>query len=219
MSFGEYLGAGSGTTKLLLPLNGNSNDFSGNNNNGVDTAITYSKANGRFNEGAGFNGATSVIQTPFVSLATGTLSISFKLNSNKNHQLFVVNQNSNGSNNYLQFGVWSDGAIFAYTALNYQNFYQSANGIVSLNQTHNVTFTQSGNLLSVYFNGKLIGTKVWSYWFSSIPMANQFCVGALKRGTQIYDPTNGSIDEVIVENKGWTPQEVQKYYTNSLGRF
>ena len=37
MSFGEYLGAGSSTTKLLLHLNGNSNDSSGNGNNGTVT--------------------------------------------------------------------------------------------------------------------------------------------------------------------------------------
>ena len=62
MSFGEYLVAGSATTKLLLNMNGNSNDSSGNNNNGVDTGIYYSKEYGRFNEGARFNGSTSKIK-------------------------------------------------------------------------------------------------------------------------------------------------------------
>ena len=61
MSLGEYNGAGSGTTKLLAHLNGNSNDSSGNANNGSDTNITYSLANGKLGQGAGFNGSSSLI--------------------------------------------------------------------------------------------------------------------------------------------------------------
>ena len=30
---------------------------------------------------------------------------------------------------------------------------------------------------------------------------------------------NGSLDEIIFESRIWTQQEVQKYYTNALGRF
>ena len=26
-------------------------------------------------------------------------------------------------------------------------------------------------------------------------------------------------DEIIIENRAWTQQEIQKYYTNALGRF
>jgi len=61
MSLGEYTGAGSGTTKLLLHLNGNNTDTSGNSNSSTDTAITYSQANGKFGQGAGFNGSSSII--------------------------------------------------------------------------------------------------------------------------------------------------------------
>ena len=41
-------------------LDGNSNDSVGTNN-GTDTAITYSVANGKINQGAGYNGSTSKI--------------------------------------------------------------------------------------------------------------------------------------------------------------
>ena len=41
-------------------MEGNSNDNQGNNN-GTDTSITYSTGNGKFGQGAGFNGTTSRI--------------------------------------------------------------------------------------------------------------------------------------------------------------
>ncbi len=41
-------------------MEGNSNDSKGSNN-GTDSNITYSNANGRFGQGAAFNGTTSSI--------------------------------------------------------------------------------------------------------------------------------------------------------------
>jgi len=61
MSLGEYIP--NANTKLLLHLNGNSNDASGNGNNCTAVNITYSLANGRYSQGAGFNGTTSAIYT------------------------------------------------------------------------------------------------------------------------------------------------------------
>jgi len=43
-------------------FNGRSTDFSGNNNHGTDTSVTYSQANGRFGKGAGFDANTDQIQ-------------------------------------------------------------------------------------------------------------------------------------------------------------
>ena len=60
-TLGEYLGAGASTTKLLLHLNGKSTDSSGNGNNGTNSNITYSLANGKFGQGAGFNGSSNSI--------------------------------------------------------------------------------------------------------------------------------------------------------------
>ena len=41
-------------TKLYLHLDGNSNDVSGNANNGTPSNITFNQSKGRFNGGAGF---------------------------------------------------------------------------------------------------------------------------------------------------------------------
>ncbi len=58
-------------------MQGNSNDATGNANNGSDTAITYGTAYGKINEGASFNGTSSYINlgTPSDLNITGALSI------------------------------------------------------------------------------------------------------------------------------------------------
>ena len=48
MSLGEYIP--NSNTKLLLHLNGNSTDSSGNGNNGTDTNITYGLGYGKFGQ-------------------------------------------------------------------------------------------------------------------------------------------------------------------------
>ena len=61
-SFGEYLGAGAGTTKLLLHYEGTTGDYSGNNNVEVANNITLSQSYGKFSQGGGFNGTNSYIK-------------------------------------------------------------------------------------------------------------------------------------------------------------
>lgn len=219
-TLGEYLGAGSGTTKLLLHLNGNSTDSSGNGNNGTDTAITYSQANGKFGQGAGFNGSTSAIQTPYTGMSAGTVSVFFKSSLvNNENVFFCVNQNSNNSDNYFEFIVKKGGEIliFGGGALSFSQ--STAAGVITANTWYNITITQTGSLMTIYVNGKSVSSNSNSIWFNSVTGANQYCIGALKRGTQIYSQTSGSIDEVIVENRARTAQEVAKNYTYKKGRF
>lgn len=58
-----YIGDLRAQTNLvaLWQLNGNSTDTSGAGLNGTDTTITYSQANGKIGQGAGFNGTSSYI--------------------------------------------------------------------------------------------------------------------------------------------------------------
>lgn len=61
---------------------GNSTDSKGSNN-GTDTDITYSVANGKYGQGAGFNGTSSKILTgnnPFSNANLATASVSFWFN-------------------------------------------------------------------------------------------------------------------------------------------
>lgn len=69
-------------TQLYYKLNGGATDDSGNGNNGTATNVTY--VDGRFGQGASFNGASSYIQASNNSTlkpsssATKTISLWFK---------------------------------------------------------------------------------------------------------------------------------------------
>lgn len=56
----------------------NSNDSVGTNN-GTDTSVTYSAANGKINNGAGFNGSTSKVAINATGLPTGTVDFSINV--------------------------------------------------------------------------------------------------------------------------------------------
>ena len=212
MTLGEYLP--NSNTKLLLHLNGNSTDSSGNGNNGTDTDITW--VDGKFGKCASFNGSTSVIQTPFTGMTAGTISLWYK-GTLADDALFVVNQNTNNSDNYLQFRVDSTG-LFSIYKLNSIN-YNTPTGLILSNVWTNIVITQTGSLITVYINGANVGSTSNSTWFNTVSGANQYCIGALKRGSQMYSATTGQIDEVIVKPSAWTPQRVAKYYTYAKGRF
>lgn len=80
-------------------LNGNSNDASGFGNNGTDTAITYSQANGRLNQGAGFNGISSkiVFSNQVIPLGEKSICFWFKSTNTSLYKVIVDNSNSNST--------------------------------------------------------------------------------------------------------------------------
>lgn len=213
-TLGEYLGSGSGVTKLLLHLNGNSTDSSGNSNSGTDTAITYSQANGKFGQGAGFNGSSSKIDCGNVNSFTGdfTMSVWSKIGA-AGEMYFISKVSANGTdqnlqfgftnNNYLLLGFYSDDLIYSTT--------DSETGV-----WHNyiATYNYTAKTKTLYKDGK--------YLTSANGSGNpNFGTASLVLGynSGLTKWFNGSIDEVIIENRAWSASEVKKYYTYSRGRF
>lgn len=211
MTLGEYLP--NSNTKLLLHLNGNSTDSSGNGNNGTDTNITYSQANGRFGMGAGFTTGSSIVNsTPIGTVnADKTISIWAKIvidyTSNANTQIFSLNFNTVAYSIY--HGINAGVSYFYETrdrngiSSDYAMFYNptAAHGF------YNLLMTLSGTTLTFYIDGNQFGQ-------TTINTGN----GATDSGTG-YKIVNGgcNVDEVIIENRAWSASEVKKYYTNSRG--
>ena len=215
MSLGEYIGAGSGTTKLLLHLNGNSTDSSGNGNNGTDTDITYSQANGRFGQGAGFNGSSSFIYGSNTGIpGSGDMTVSCWINPGRNagqYQDIVVNRDKEKEFGFkwMLYQHTTDGAI---------SFHGSAQNkttlVPTLNKWLNVIATVSSGTLTIYLNGvNSYSTTGYTYGGGS---PTKYAVGGYLSGT-VKEPFLGLIDEVIIENRAWSASEVKKYYTNSRG--
>ena len=215
MTLGEYIP--NSNTKLLLHLNGNSTDSSGNNNNGVDTAITYSQANGRFGQGAGFNGSSSYISVGnSASLQFGTnpftINVWFKKAANNYTGCFY---HDNSSPKVFSLGVSSDNTLFFYASDGTGVLLSSTITITDFNWHLLTVVVEATNSRKMYIDGVynnisttnltggLTGTAVKTLGRNSLGGNSEYF--------------NGSIDEVIIENRAWSASEVKKYYTNSRG--
>jgi len=222
MSLGEYLGAGSGITKGLYHLNGNSNDSSGNGNNGSDTNITYSLANGKFGQGAGFNGSSSkvtITNTILPSTATNYTISAWINTANNTTEKTIISDRYGGSYAYkYRFYVEKTTKVLKHLIYN-SGLTQLASSVAipATTWTHVAVTVTVGGTCYLYINGKQDGSA--SYVVGSYPpAANQSTIGVITGPvTETY--FNGSIDEVIIENVAWSAEKVKKYYTFAKGRF
>jgi hypothetical protein len=241
---GEYLSAGSGITKGLWHLNGNSNDSSGNGNNGTDTNITY--VNGKFGQCANFNGSSSGIYTndagfdwiEYNQAMTVSAWVKFGVSSYTDYilqgivtkiqlsspcpGLTIGLETRDASEANLQFVMMNNNTttgkrIVTYADDNFINYYNTWKHIV-------VTYSGNGSYTGVnfYIDGVLATKKVIADHETnngSIQNAATLNIGYRKDGASTGGFFNGSIDEVIVENRAWTAEQVKKYHTYSKGRF
>ncbi len=228
LTLGEYIGAGSGTTKLLLHLNGNSTDSSGNGNNGTDTSVTYGLGYGKFGQGAGFNGSSSNIKCGTTGIPTGagarTLATWMRfdsLPSTSGQQYGIIHYGDN--NTRLLFGFNID---FGTTPSNGIALVTYADDLISsfipsINTWYRVVGTYDGNVtLKIYVNGQIYGTRTLSGALNTTMTVNGVVLGAsLAGGDTLVNFFPGKLDETIIENRVWSDSEARKDYTYAKGRF
>lgn len=218
-SFGEYLGAGSTITRLLYHLNGNSNDVSGNSRNGTDTAITYGLGNGRFNQGASFNGTTSKIAVPSAAgvtpLSAYTILVWFKT-SQATSGIFYAEGRTTLDTPFLQLTSSSSGVSFAC-----RSDASVSSTIVSASAYNDnlwhlaCAVKVAANSRLLYVDGILVGSDTANLGTTTV---NTFNIGVLQR-TGNVSFYSGVLDEVVLEGRAWTDSEIRKYYTWAKGRF
>lgn len=206
-------------------LNGNSTDFSGNNNHGTDTAITYSQANGKFNQGAGFNGTSSVITFAAKIIPQGAKTVSFWLKSSSTAQYqFILTQLENGN---VQSGtlfslneVDTTGKIrFVIANATTANQLLLCTSAKSVNDGvwHQIVGTWDGttaaNAGKIYVDGALEGVGTASGAEVNTPSNN------LKIGNLATFYLTAAIDEFQVYNVAKDANWVRKQYAWSIGKF
>jgi len=224
MSLGEYMGASLGITKGLWHLNGNSTDSSGNSNNGTDTNISYSLANGKFRQGALFNGTNSKIVVSYdTSLNFGTSPFTVSL-------WMKTTSVATG----ILLAKYSQSATLDYYALIFFGSYVgfrlrdrtfgsdwNTNSISSVNDGlwHNVIGVREGaTSRKIYIDGNLETTETDDISATNLTSNQTTTFGCFLNSTPVAFYA-GAIDETILENYAWTASQIKKYYTNSLGRF
>lgn len=218
---GEYLGAGSGITKGLWHLNGSSVDSSGNGNNGTDTAITYSQANGKFGQGAGFNGSSSVINVGNAGLnLTGDFTIAgwMYITSSSNPVLNILATRGQSGSPYEQYAVFEqNGTVYGRLRNTAGNVvFDAAIPSVGINTWQFVVCVVSGTTVSIYVNGKK-GTDA-TFTGTRLNLSIDTKIGGGYVSNQLFY-MNGAIDEVIIENVAWSAEKVKKYYSYAKARW
>lgn len=186
---------------LLYHLNGNSNDASGNGRNGTDANISYSLANGKFGQGAGFNGSSSKI----------TIGNSGDVNPQIFTFMFALKPSAAGANrsfwggvgatSCIGMGVGSDNKLkldkSAVAGICAASVALPTNAITICA----ITYDALGNA-KIYYDGKLVGSATNYQIFTPQTIA----IGQENSGNWF----NGAMDELAKWNRALPEREIRQ---------
>ena len=201
---------------------GNSNDEQGSHN-GTDTDITYSTGNGRFNQGAGFNGSTSKIQVSnpddFKTSSTNifTMGCWFKTSTTGTTMTLFASEDTSSTNSLLMM-IHPNRGFSAYSdASNWISSNENLNSAHCDGNWHFGVIVYNGRLWKVYVDGELIVKKV-----SSAPSdggTRSVIIGRRTTGIQRF---NGFLDELFFINGSVVPHtKIREMYESEeeIGSF
>ncbi len=209
------------------PFNGNTNDESGNGNNGVvDGAILTSDRNGIANSAYNFDGLSShisvsslnnlqykpisysvwinpiVLNTVNYTLGGGLVILGRDWSGNYNQgALLIWDYPSGGENNSIAYYIGQSVGQTNYTP--------------SLNQWTFIVMTLDGNdTLNFYVNGTLVNSQ---YYPTNSTLDGPFKIGG---GTDVAINSNrflfnGKLDDIGIWNRALTQQEITNLYNST----
>lgn len=204
-------------------LEGNSNDSKGSNN-GTDTNITYSSGNGKFNQGAGFNGSSSKIRLPstFPDFGTGGFTISawVKTSSATSQDIFFRQDNSSHQA-IIEFNINSSGILNATVRGTEGNISTpTGSGAIKDGVFHHVVLvsTGSGGTVYIYKDGSQnasasIGTSTLNFG-SAVPAFGEVYQGWIPSEGNWF---NGAIDDMAIFSRALSATEVSNLYNGTWG--
>jgi hypothetical protein len=206
-------------TKLLWNMEGNSNDISGNANNGTDTAITYGTAYGKFGQGGLFNGTTSsIIKSTNLGIA-GDSALTVAIWYQATAEIAAGAWGFYSIRSQLTVDRWFQ-PYYSYNAGTRQITCNAGGNVLAFNATlgttwHSIIFTRvagAGGLITCYLDGVLGSTVAQG---ASAGAGDYFYLGSLAGSN--FNP--GRFDEVIVENITWSAAQVASYYNGNSNFF
>jgi hypothetical protein len=210
MKLGQYLGSGSSITRGLYRFEGNSNDASGNSNNGTDTSITYSLANGKIGQGAGFTSSPNSRINLGSSATIQPLKPVSLICSINPANAGTVRSMTATSGNGLQWRLESSN-VQGMNKQGVAGIGQSTTAVpASAWSRLGMSYSSSGTVI-FYYNGSFDGSSTNNQTFSS---ATQYFSNS---GTA--EAMAGNLDEFVFESVELTPQYFKKDYTYYKGRF
>ncbi|NTW33821.1 MAG: LamG domain-containing protein, partial [Bacteroidetes bacterium] len=187
-------------------MESNSNDSKGSVN-GTDVAITYSTGNGKFGQGAGFNGTTSGIVTT-TTPTSNSMSWSFWLNINSLSSVSIPMVQGDPAGPYKYFVIFTDGSV-RFTNPGGHDFLTAA-GVFSAATWQHIAITVGSTVTDVhiYVNGteKAVTASGSGGFFSG--NYGYYFGRSSDNGYRIQE----AIDDIAVFSRVLTPAEINKLY-------
>lgn len=198
-------------------MEGNSNDSKGGNN-GTDTAMTYGSANGKYGQGAGFNGSSLINLGNSSSLNLGHITISFWLQIGSlsadsvaaskwespggSWFIYIDGSGASGYHNKIRFHVSTDnvwGNMGRATSDNELN----------IGVWYHIVCTYDGSAVKMYINGQLqaesISPAVLGNIFSN---SSNVKISSWTSSNSNPLPNGSKIDDFAIFSRALTASEV-----------
>lgn len=203
-------------------MEGNSNDSKGSNT-GSDTTISYSSANGKYGQGANFNGTSSGIAVAdAVSLRlTGSFTIMAWVKPNDstpNRTMVVFEKGDQNADANLDYGLLLiNRQVYGSVDNGTSSFVKQGTTTMSDNAWHHVAmvFTATSKI-EVFLDGVSDGSNTTS------PVAPQSTTHACaigKDGTASNRFFRDNIDDLAIFNRVLTSAEILSIYNQSSSGF
>lgn len=202
-------------------MEGNSNDSKGSNN-GTATGITFGTGNGKFGQGAGFNGSGYINLGNPSSLNLGQMSLAFWLQagsltadsvpasrwdgSQNSWFLYIDGSGSSGFHDKLRFHVTTDNV--------WGNMGRAtSNDMLVAGTWYHVVCTYDGASVKMYINGQLqtesISPAVLGNIYSS---GSSTKIGTWTTGNVNALPNGSKVDDFAIFSRALTAAEVASLY-------
>jgi uncharacterized protein (TIGR02145 family) len=189
------------------PFNGNANDESGGNNNGIVYGATLTKdLNGNPNSAYYFDGTGNYIQIPMVNwpaFGTGDFAVCAWVNPLSFNDFLMILTDDVLNNFQFNFNP-GGGSIGFY--LPGTGFTSDSYSFTISTWYHLVGMRQNG-FLKFYVNGQAYGSFISN---ESISKSSFIDIGF--RTSNMAHPFHGSIDQVQIYNRSLTLTEIQQFY-------
>ena len=205
-----------GNLVCFYPFNGNANDESGNNNNGVvSNAMLTTDRHGNTNSAYLFNGTTSSIDVANNSSLNfqNYITINFWLKANQffSREQYPISHGSwenrwkvSISNGKLRWTIKTNSGV---TDLD-------SNIPLSLNTLYNFTVLYDGSYMEIYVNGSLDSFKQWSG--TILQTSSDLTIGQDLPGNNQYN-FSGILDDIRIFDYPLLPDAIKQFYDISTG--
>ncbi len=194
------------------PFNGNTNDESGNGNNGVVFGATLTNGrNGLTNLAYSFSNGSNLIATTKQYSSPNSLSYSvwFKTNTSTSFsQIIGFNDGKNSHGFYWDRVLYIKNNKLGYYTFNPSTFQEVDVNVID-NEWHHcaVTMDQLGS--SIYLDGKLLSSR--SSQNTGQSYSGYFRIGGLSPN-DLNNSMIGSYDDIAIWNRALSASEVTKIY-------